>query len=129
MAHGIILDWGGTLNSLRDPVAFLVSLRERHPDSLLILYAGTRLRDIEAECPGAVQLFDIYIEKPLLIGETLAGLGRPPLESASIADDDLFLRTALGRQFRDIPCQLVEPKDLLRLLDAAQPGEGNVSER
>lgn len=124
--HGIVLDWGGTLSTLQDPREFLRQLRAAKPDALIVLHTGAELREIEAQAPGVMALFDTCIEKPLFIRSALQLLGRPDFTSVTFVDDDTFFRNAMGRVYGAIPCTLLTPADLPRLLEVAPPGEGDV---
>lgn len=117
--HGIVLDWGGTLSTLQDPREFLRSLRAAKPDALLVLHTGSERREIEAQAPGVMALFDLYIEKPLFIRSVLQQLGRPDFTSVTLVDDDTFFRNFMGRVYGSIPCTLLTPDELPRLLETA----------
>lgn len=116
--HGFIFDFGGTLDRLPDPVGFLKALRVKHPGSKIFLYTGTQVSDIKAMCPGIMELVDAWVAKPEVVKIMLGTLGFP-LTSVVYSDDDFLLGKAVVRMYRPVPCEIVHPQDLLRLIEPA----------
>lgn len=114
--HGFIFDFGGTLDRLPDPVGFLKALRVKHPEAKIFLYTGTQVSAIDAAYPGLLGLVDAWVAKPEVLKPLLRTLGFP-LTSVVYSDDDAFLSKAMVRMFRPVPCELVLPQDLLRLIE------------
>lgn len=113
---GFIFDYGGTLDQLPDPSGFLRAIRAKHPEAKIVLYSGTENAVIQATFPGLLKLVDVCVAKPEVLKVSLHRLGFP-LTSVVYSDDDVFLGKAMVRMFRPVPCELVPPQDLLRLIE------------
>lgn len=111
---GFIFDYGGTLDTLSDPVMFLKDVRNKYPEHKIILYTGSTPGMIQALHPGLEELVDYSISKPDDLRDSFRGL-EVDFEELTYFDDDLNMLKASERAFKG-KCICRGPKDLLRLL-------------
>jgi len=81
----VVLDYGGTLDRLGDPVAFVKSLRER--GFFTILYTGHGEGHIRGAFPGLIEEFCLRVPKPQ--GSPQDWLPDPLLRTLFVDDDAL----------------------------------------
>lgn len=111
---GFIFDYGGTLDSLTDPVQFLRDIRLRYPEHKIILYTGSSHGMMGQLHPGLEQLADHWICKPEYLKDEFSRLGLTFKELMYFDDEEHMLK-ATERSFKGV-CKTGSPKDLGKLL-------------
>lgn len=112
--RGFVFDYGGTLDTLENPVAYLESVRRRYPEHKIILYTGSLKDELNRRHPGLEQLADHWICKPDYLKDAFANLGLT-FKELTYFDDEAHMREAVNRSFRGV-CKTGIPRDLEKLL-------------
>ena len=114
--HMFILDFAGTLTTLKDPVEYVVRLKQRHAGSKVVLYTGNEVDEIRQQCPGLLEVVDDLWPKPHSIMDKMQGM---TLRRLTIVDDERDMLSAMRRFLRKHPIpqiDFLEPAALLGLL-------------
>jgi phosphoglycolate phosphatase-like HAD superfamily hydrolase len=113
--HLFIFDYDGTLTTLADPVAFVKALKQRHPDSCVLLHTGALPMTIQEHTPGLLEAVDHILGKPCVLSDYVRD---KPFSHLIIVDDEPLIRSALTRMFRnfDRPVQILTPDALSGLI-------------
>ena len=113
--HVFILDYSGTLTTLKNPAAFLMARREKYDGCKIVLHTGAVWDSIDEAVTDAV---DARWKKPCRLDTKLHDTGWLP-KQVIIADDDLFAHRAYERIASFFPCPavVIGPEGLPGLLN------------
>ena len=95
--HLFILDFGGTLDRISDPTAFVLALKARHPKCVVVLHTGTEKDVFQERHPALLTTVDDLWQKPCNLPEKCTALAP---DQITLADDDDSMRRAVARVFR-----------------------------
>ena len=106
-----ILDYNGTLDTLPDPVEFIRTLRQKHPDAHVFVSSGFREEDLPQNIVRAAHGF---LRKPWKLSQAKTWtVGR-----VVCVDDDALLLRGAGRILSRVRIEhvLLGPEGLLPLI-------------
>lgn len=116
----VLLDWEGTLGTLKDPHGFVEKLQDQGDYVFLV----SELPEAAFKaCPALLGQFDGVLTKPApLLSEIVRSVEETKgftITSLIAADDNVFIRRSLERQIKglDIPCAVIRPEQLPGLID------------
>ncbi len=112
--NGFIFDYGGTLDTLKNPVQYIKDIKKKYTDYEIVLYSGTEVDEVEATHPGLIREIRLFVPKPDLIVPALKNAGIT-FKKVIFVDNDPIMRKVMEKLFKG-GCTTYSPERMMELV-------------